>query len=126
MKYTLSIIVLLAGFTLSKAQSAIKLNADEFEKKMAATKEKIILDVRTDAEYKEGHLANASQLDYYKDDFKKQVEKLDKTKPIFVYCKGGGRSNSSCEILKGLGFKEVYDLKGGITSWKDAGKAVVK
>jgi rhodanese-related sulfurtransferase len=110
----------------TKAQTVTKLSADEFEKKMAATKLKTLLDVRTDAEYKEGRLADATQLDYYKDDFKKQVDKLDKTKPIFVYCKGGGRSNSSCEILRGLGFKEVYDLKGGITSWKNANKPIVK
>lgn len=117
---------LVLGVGCAKAQSIALLKADDFEKKAASIEDKIILDVRTPEEYNESHLNKAILLDYYRTDFKNQVTKLDKTKPIFVYCKGGGRSTSSCEILKNLGFKEVYNLQGGITDWKKAGKSVVK
>ncbi len=108
------------------AQTSQVLNATEFEKKMTATKEKTILDVRTPGEYSEGHLADAKNIDYYKDDFKQQVSKLDKNKPVFVYCKAGGRSGSATEILTELGFTKIFDLQGGITSWKQANKPVTK
>lgn len=127
MKVRLFLLLMVLGVvSFANAQTVKTVAAADFEKKAAAVKDKIILDVRTAEEYKEGHLPGASQIDYYGTDFKSQVSKLDKSKPIFVYCKGGGRSASSCEILKDLGFKEVYNLQGGITDWKKAGKAVIK
>ena len=65
-------------------------------------------------------------MNYNDDDFASQVEKLDKTKPVFVYCKRGGRSASAAEILKEKGFTKVYNLDGGITAWIDEGQEVVK
>lgn len=118
--------MLLCVVSFGNAQTVKTFAAADFEKKAASIKDKTILDVRTVEEYKEGHLSGATQIDYYGTDFKNQVSKLDKSKPVFVYCKGGGRSSSSCEILKDLGFKEVYNLQGGITDWKKAGKAVIK
>ena len=112
--------------SFANAQTVKTLAAADLEKKTAAMKDKIILDVRTAEEYKDGHLVGSMLIDYYGSDFKNEVSKLDKSKPVFVYCKGGGRSSSSCEILKDLGFKEVYNLQGGITDWKKAGKAVIK
>lgn len=127
MKFRLFLLSMVLGVvSFANAQTVKTLAAADFEKKAAAMKDKIILDVRTAEEYKEGHLSGATQIDYYGTDFKSQVSKLDRSKPVFVYCKGGGRSSSSCEILKDLGFKEVYNLQGGITDWKKAGKAVIK
>lgn len=85
------------------SQSSQVLSADEFEKEMTATEEKTILDVRTPGEFSAGHLANAKNIDYYRKDIIQQVSKLDKNKPVFVYCKGGGRSGSATEMLTGLG-----------------------
>jgi thioredoxin 1 len=127
MKFRLFLLSMVLGVvSFANAQTVKTVVAADFEKKAAAMKDKIILDVRTAEEYKEGHLSGATQIDYYGTDFKSQVSKLDRSKPVFVYCKGGGRSSSSCEILKDLGFKEVYNLQGGITDWKKAGKAVIK
>jgi rhodanese-related sulfurtransferase len=83
-----------------------------------------LLDVRTPEEFNAGHIPGAMLLDYYNDNFKKSAAQLDKTKPVFVYCKTGGRSSSAAKILRDLGFKEVYDLEGGISAWKNAGKTV--
>ena len=62
----------------------------------------------------------------YEDDFEKQLEKLDKEKPVAVYCKVGGRSGQAMGKMNKLGFKEVYNLDGGMDAWKSAGKPTVK
>ena len=77
-----------------------------------------LIDVRTDQEYKAGHLSKSVLIDYYKSDFKSQLAKLDKNKPIVVYCAVGGRSASTLKLLKNMGFKEAYDLTGGIRAWQ--------
>jgi len=127
MRFILCLILAQGLFSFAQAQTTFKtITPADFDSKATASKNKIILDVRTLEEYQEGHLAKALQIDFRGSDFKNQVSKLDKSTPVFVYCKGGGRGASSCEILKDLGFKEVYNLQGGITDWKKAGKGVVK
>ena len=108
------------------AQSSKNISVSEFEKKLAATKEKTVLDVRTSNEFSQGHLANAVNIDYYKSDFKENVGKLDKNKPVFVYCLSGGRSSSAAGVLKDLGFKEIFNMQGGMKAWSDANKEVIK
>lgn len=103
-----------------------RLAPDNFEKKLNETPDKIILDVRTQDEYKKGHLPDAVIIDYYKADFKNRLNALDKSKPVFVYCAAGGRSNTSTKILRELGFKQIYDLQGGINAWSGSKKPVVK
>jgi rhodanese-related sulfurtransferase len=102
------------------------LHADKFEIKLNSETEKIVLDVRTPGEYAAGHLKSAILIDYYRNDFEQQLEKLDKDKPVFVYCAVGGRSGSASAMLTRLGFKQVYDLQGGINAWLAAGKPVIK
>ncbi len=77
-----------------------------------------LIDVRTNREYKSGHLSGAVLMDYYQPDFKSKLSKLDKNKPVAVYCAVGGRSNSALKMLKSLGFNEAYDLAGGIRAWQ--------
>lgn len=84
------------------------------------TKNGLILDVRTPQEYAQGHLPHASNIDFNGSDFKNQLDKLDKTKPVFVYCARGGRSSSTVEMMKSLGFTEVYNMLGGFTAWSAA------
>jgi len=110
----------------SQNSAVTKLNPDSFEQKMSTTANKILLDVRTNEEYAEGHLAASTQIDFYREDFKEQLALLDKTKPVFVYCRAGKRSGSTAEMLTGLGFTQVYDLEGGIEAWTAANKPVVK
>jgi rhodanese-related sulfurtransferase len=103
-----------------------KLNADGFEAKLNSTKDKILIDVRTPDEYNEGHLNNAVLINFFDDDFKAQIDQLDKSKPVFVYCKAGNRSGKAANALLQAGFKQVFDLDGGITAWADANKKIVK
>jgi len=94
----------------------------EFEKQMAGTG--ILLDVRTDQEFAEGHMKGAVQIDYSKPDFKTKIAELNKETPVYVYCRSGGRSGGAAKIMKDMGFKEVYNLEGGILSWQRAGKLI--
>jgi rhodanese-related sulfurtransferase len=77
-----------------------------------------VIDVRTPEEFGEGQLENAVNIDFYADDFEAQLEQLDKTRPVVVYCKRGGRSNKAAARCKALGFEKVYDIKGGYDAWK--------
>jgi rhodanese-related sulfurtransferase len=120
-----ALLVLMVACTLGSAQT-VQMSPVDFEKKLTTAKEKQIVDVRTAEEYSKGHLAGAVLIDYYKKDFKDQLSKLDKSKPVFVYCAAGGRSGSASEVLDDLGFKQVYDMKGGMNAWTKAGKPVVK
>ncbi|MEZ5018490.1 MAG: thioredoxin [Flavipsychrobacter sp.] len=86
----------------------------QLEKKTDAT----LLDVRTPGEYAEGFIAGAKNVNWNGNDFEQQAAKLDKTRPVFVYCLAGGRSGAAANKLKSMGFKEVYDLNGGMMNWK--------
>ena len=77
-----------------------------------------LLDVRTKKEFDGGHIKGAAHHHIYDKDFKEQLRYLDKEKPVYVYCKSGGRSEEAALELKEMGFKKIYDLKGGISSWK--------
>ena len=76
-----------------------------------------LIDVRTPKEYDDGHINDAILIDYFSDDFKTKVQEFDKEKPLYLYCRSGGRSGKASKILKELGFKEIYDLKGGYLAW---------
>ena len=78
----------------------------------------VALDVRTPAEYSTGHLPGAVNTDSGAPDFRTKLELLDKDKSYFVYCQTGNRSSTAAELMHSLGFKHVYDIRGGITAWQ--------
>ncbi|MBL7772602.1 MAG: thioredoxin fold domain-containing protein [Chitinophagaceae bacterium] len=90
----------------------------EFKQQLEKTKNVQLLDVRTPGEYMEEHLENALNIDYNDPNFADQLNNLDKNKPTFIYCLSGGRSNNAMNTMKAKGFKEVYNMKGGILEWK--------
>jgi rhodanese-related sulfurtransferase len=81
----------------------------------------IILDVRTEQEFRQGHIKGAVLLDYYSPDFRDRFASLDRDAPIFMYCRSGNRSSHVLKMADELGFKVVYDLRGGILAWNAAG-----
>lgn len=78
-----------------------------------------LVDVRTEKEYGVNHLKDAQNICVTNEDFEEKVKKLDKNKPVYVYCKKGGRSAQAAKLLSKMGFVEVYDLQGGIKNWED-------
>ncbi|NQX85987.1 MAG: rhodanese-like domain-containing protein [Flavobacteriaceae bacterium] len=77
-----------------------------------------LVDVRTPEEYKAAFIDGFQNIDYLSASFNSDVEKLDKTKPIIVYCKSGGRSADCAAVLKEKGFVQIFDLDGGIAQWR--------
>ena len=104
------------------------LSTNEFESKLKQEhKNYLLLDVRTPEELEEtGYIEGAINIDVEADGFIEKVNRLDKSKTIMVYCRSGGRSSTASEMMKDEGFKEIYDLEGGITEWKEQEKPVVK
>ena len=113
------------GFVACNSPKAAFDNVDvnQFEKLIQKGNVQVV-DVRTEKEYKEGHIKDAQNIDVLKDTFAAIAkQKLDKRKPVAVYCRSGRRSVQACEILKASGFK-TYNLLGGILEWKSNGKSI--
>lgn len=83
-------------------------------------KDLVILDIRTEKEYTAGHIQKAKWLDYYQDDFKAKLAKLDRKKPYLVHCASGGRSSKSMQLFRDLGFTRVYHMNDGFRGWEKA------
>lgn len=108
------------------AQSKTTLNADEFETAISSKDSTIqLLDVRTPAEYSSGHIKGSLLADWNnQSEFNRRVSFIDKDKPLYVYCLGGGRSAKAAEKLREEGYKNVYELQGGVNAWKAANKTL--
>ncbi len=96
------------------------LSALEFEAKIKQFPTAPILDVRTPGEFSKGHLRNAVNVDWNVSNFVSQIAKLDKSKPVFVYCLSGVRSSEASSQMRSNGFREVYELNGGLLKWRSA------
>ena len=104
-------------------QVSNSINVSDFEKGMVDTTAAQILDVRTDAEYKTGHIKNALLADWKNEqEFSRRISFIDKKKPVYIYCLAGGRSAAAAKIMRDKGFEKVFELTGGINAWKAADK----
>ena len=77
----------------------------------------LIIDTRTPAEFNEGHIPGAVNIDIDGEEFEAKVAELDKSRPVAVYCRGGRRSKEAAEHMVSCGL-EVTELAEGILSWK--------
>ncbi len=77
-----------------------------------------LVDVRTPEEFNEGHLKGAVNICVTCDGFNSKVSSLDKSKPVYVYCRSGHRSGNATKILSEMGYEEVHDMDGGIEAWQ--------
>jgi len=78
-------------------------------------KDLLLVDVRSPEEFKEGSLPGATLIPFW--DFAKGRFDLPKDKPILLICAVGGRSLACGQMLAAKGYKEVYNLKGGLDAW---------
>jgi len=85
-----------------------------------------IIDVRTPEEFHAGHIPNAVVIDFYGKDFVNKLEQLNKNKTYLLYCRSGNRSGKTLNLMHKLGFKAVYNMKGGMKKWAPANLPVVK
>ena len=110
-------------FTCSSKQIQC-LNVDEFEQQLIATKCDQLIDVCTQKEFEKCHIPGAKNIDFRSPGFRREIEKLDKAKPVLVYCLSGVRSKLTASICKKVGFESIYELDKGLRAWTEAGKPV--
>ncbi|MGV8814378.1 MAG: rhodanese-like domain-containing protein [Gelidibacter sp.] len=77
-----------------------------------------LVDVRSAKDRIDGFIKNSQNIDFNSPTFDQDIQKLDKTKPVILYCRSGGRSAKCAKKLKDAGFVKIYDLKGGMTQWR--------
>ena len=89
-----------------------QLSARDLDQKKGMT----ILDVRTNKEYEQGHIPGSVHVQL--SEIGDKVKKLKKDKDLVVYCQNGNRSIWAIKRLMGMGYKNLYNLKGGYNAWK--------
>ena len=105
-----------------KETKPLKAGYHEIKSKKAGTllkkhKDLVVIDIRTEKEYIAGHIAKAKLINFFEDDFKPLLEKLDRKTPYLVHCASGGRSGRSMEIFRDLGFTRIYHMNDGFKGW---------
>ena len=110
--------------SLINNESINQMNSDELIE-FIELNDAVLVDVRTEDEYNSGYIENSLNIDYFSNAFSVNADKLDKSTPIILYCRSGKRSSMSANKISKLGFKEIYNLEGGILEWIEEGNAVV-
>jgi parallel beta-helix repeat protein len=110
---------------LSLMSSERNLIPNEAYTLMQENRDLIIIDVRTPEEHESGHLEGAINMDYYSYGFLSSLKSLDKNSTYIVYCRRGYRGGVALEMMTALGFKEVYNILGGMTQWAEEGMPMI-
>jgi len=105
----------------SEATTQLNLDVQQVSELVKANTEVVLIDVRTPDEYAKGHLEGSNLINFYDPKFKEKVDELDKDVEYVVYCRSGGRSANAVELMQGLGFTKIHNMKGGILAWNRAG-----
>ena len=97
------------------AASVVNISQEDFKKNYENVEGLQLLDVRTTREIAAGKIGEAKELDVFDPEFTEKIAGLnfDTEKPVFIYCKSGGRSTRAAQIFIEQGFTEVYNLSGG-------------
>lgn len=118
MKNTLFLFTLILGISFAGPQAkTVKIDLKTFKKEVIG-KEVQLVDVRSVEEYRAGHIDDAINIPIDPSDaFVQKFQELHKEKPVYIYCKAGGRSNKASKKLEDMGFQIIYDFSGGYSSW---------
>ena len=106
------------GAAAQQTDGLTLLSVSEY-KEAIASKDVQLIDVRTAQEFHAGHIKNAKNIDFFQHGlFNEKFSKLDKTRPVYLYCRSGNRSQHAARKLLAMGFTDIYDLKGGFMAWR--------
>jgi len=123
-RFIISAVLFLTLFSVSCIDNAgasdVKLVTAEEMKTILELEDVQLVDVRTPKEFDQIHIANAQNIDFRSPTFEDDIIKLDKSKPVLLYCKSGKRSAKCSKKLQEAGFEKIYELEGGISKWKHA------
>ncbi|HXH19428.1 MAG TPA: rhodanese-like domain-containing protein [Chitinophagales bacterium] len=113
-------------FSCQSGSGQNALEPKDFNARLKKDTAAVLLDVRTPAEFAEGHLPGAHNIDFRDASFPDKVKNLDSSKTYYVYCRSGSRSAQAAKFMRSAGFKTVYELNGGILNWKENGLPLEK
>ena len=102
-----------------------QISVEEAYKTLKDSKKALFLDVRTEGEFKRGHIENALHISLDQLDKNIEEEVPDKNIPIYVYCFSGSRSILAGETLENLGYQNVYNMQNGVLAWRSKGYPLV-
>ena len=109
------ILSMLTGCGASATDSAVDVSVDEAQR-LWQNKEAILIDVRTPAEYRDGHIPGVVNIPL--DELEKRMGEVPKDKKVVLICRTGNRSAQGTKLLRSKGFNNVYNSTGGMTTWK--------
>lgn len=121
-KTIIAVIVLVVGGISAVALSGSPdtlpqlLGGTDFIANYQETPGAVLLDVRTPSEFAGGHMSGASNIDFNNPSFLSEIQKLDREKTYFVYCRSGNRSGQAVAIMRKEGFQNIHELQGGVVS----------
>lgn len=115
--FLISTLIVFNSCSDGKANQIQVVSADEMQDKLRFNNIQVV-DVQPEQKYKKSHLLNAQNILYDKN-FRKGLEKLDKNKPVAIYCTSGSVSPKAAKILQEAGFTQIYVLEGGIKKWHE-------
>jgi rhodanese-related sulfurtransferase len=105
---------------LVQGQIASDISPQKFDE-LSAKGNGEIVDVRTPEECQSGLIAGAKNINFNAGDFQAKIGELDRSKPVYLYCRSGRRSGLAMVMMQEMGFNEVYNLSGGVLAWSEAG-----
>lgn len=119
MKKIVLLLIAIVSFGCQSQQKPIVKVLPVKEFKTLISKEKVqLVDVRTPDEFSAGAISGAVNIDVNNTDvFDKEIQKLDKSKPVYVYCRSGARSQKAAQKMSEMGFTSIIDLQGGYMAW---------
>jgi rhodanese-related sulfurtransferase len=117
--------VSLEGTASTEAAPFSALTPAQFSERMNSDSQVVVVDLRTDDECNEGIIPGALMVDFYQEEkMKRAMANWDPSRTYLVYCRSGGRSGQTLDIMKARGFENVYHLEGGMNAWIRAGRPV--
>lgn len=101
------------------SSKVLNLDSITFSEKLKNDPDAVLIDVRTQSEFISGHIPNSKLIDIMNPLFLQEIEKLDKTKNYYLYCRSGNRSYHAGMAMIRMGFHTVYNLQSGILDWHE-------
>lgn len=111
----------LSGLSMgcSQEKDKIQIVGTDVYKEVVKNAKHNIIDVRTPGEFEAGHLAGATNIDFFdQSNFFEAYDDYDRKEPIYLYCQSGNRSLKVADKLVEMGFEHIYDMQGGYIQWE--------
>ncbi len=121
MKKIIILFALAIGMSPALAQEnsdvVTNVSVPEFRHLVDSLQDEVLIGLRTPDELKQGKIPGAIVIDYFGADFEPAIQKLDRNKTYLLYCASGGRSGDTAEIMRGMGFRKIYNMEAGFNGW---------